>query len=69
MDQYFDDDGDSTILTDEFLALLQDELSIIDAAIALGNSDAKVLRELQRRRSHIAKELIAGRYLPIPEDE
>lgn len=68
MSEHHDDDGDSIVLTDDDRAHIADEIAQLDAELAQCR-DSALFRDKQHRRAHLAGELLAGRRLPLPDND
>jgi hypothetical protein len=68
MTEHHDDDGHSLVLTDEDRQHIAAEIDTYNAEL-LTTHDLAVIRELGRRKRHLAAELQAGQRLPLETQE
>lgn len=67
MNEQYDDDGDSIVLTEDDRAHIKDEIGQLDAEL-VHCRDSSLFRDIRHRRTHLASELMTGRRIPMPED-
>lgn len=67
MTEHYDDDGNSTILTDEDRTHITAEIAQLDAEL-MQCRESPLFRDIRQRRTHLVDELEAGRRLSLPED-
>ena len=68
MNSDFDHDGDQITMTPHDKALVEAEITDIDAELALCDRPAMRI-ELTRQRRHLASEVAAGRRLPLADTD
>lgn len=68
MTEHHDHDGDNIVLTDDDRAHISDEIAQLDAELVQCR-DGALFRDKQHRRAHLAGELVAGRRLPLPDND
>ena len=67
-DHDHDHDGDNTALTDDDRAHITAEVAQLDAEL-MQCRETPLFRDIRHRRTHLAAELMAGRRLPLLDDD